>query len=119
MQMQNLVLSPIDPDRLINEISDKSAEKTLEKVLKAIGVQTNGMNHDHPMDIKQAAEYLGVTVPTMYSKVAKCELPHSKRGNKLYFFKSELQNYIKEGRVSTSQEIEAKAQSYLSKNKKG
>ncbi len=111
-----MVIIQLDSEQL-----DVVIQNNVRKVLNETATKTERAteNHDYPMDIKQAAEYLGVTVPTMYSKVAKCELPHSKRGNKLYFFKSELQNYIKEGRVSTSQEIEAKAQAYLSKNKKG
>ena len=70
------------------------------------------------MTIQQAAEFLSLTVPTMYSKVSKGELPFMKRGKRLYFSRTELMEYIKEGRKKSNAEIEAEAKAYLSNNKK-
>src|SRR5690554_5286899 len=56
---------------------------------------------EHPMPIEEAATFLGLSKPTIYSKVSKSELPYSKRGKRLYFFKSELLEYLKEGRQKT------------------
>ena len=49
------------------------------------------------LTIQEAAEFLSLTVPTMYSKVSKGELPVMKRSKRLYFSRTELMEYIKEG----------------------
>lgn len=69
------------------------------------------------LTIQEAAEFMNLSVPTMYSKVSKGELPVSKRGKRLYFSRTELLDYIKQGRRLTNEEIEAEAVNYLSKRK--
>lgn len=70
------------------------------------------------LTIQEAAEFLSLTVPTMYSKVSKGELPVMKRAKRLYFSRTELLDYLKQGRKKTNAEIEAGANDYLI-NKKG
>lgn len=70
------------------------------------------------LTIQEAAEFLSLTVPTIYSKVSKGELPVMKRSKRLYFSSTELMEYIKEGRKKSNAEIEAEAEAYLSNNKK-
>lgn len=77
---------------------------------------------EHPeqlLTIQQAAELLSLTVPTLYSKVSKSELPVMKRGKRLYFSRTELMEYIKEGRKKSNAEIEVEAEAYLTDKKKG
>ena len=71
------------------------------------------------LTIKEASEFLKLTVPTIYSKVSKNELPYMKQGKRLYFSSTELMEYIKEGRNKSRTEIEAEADAYLSSNRKG
>ena len=77
---------------------------------------------EHPeqlLSIQQAAEFLSLSVPTLYSKVSKGELPVMKRGKRLYFSRTELMEYIKEGRKKSNAEIEAEAEAYLTDKRKG
>ena len=77
---------------------------------------------EHPeqlLSIQQAAAFLSLSVPTLYSKVSKGELPVMKRGKRLYFSRTELMEYIKEGRKKSNAEIEAEAEAYLTDKKKG
>lgn len=67
------------------------------------------------LTIQEAAQFLKLTVPTMYSKVSKGELPVMKRSKRLYFSRTELMEYIKTGRKKSNAEIEAEAESYLKK----
>ena len=71
------------------------------------------------LTIQEAAEFLSLTVPTMYSKVSKGELPVMKRSKRLYFSRTELLEYLKDGRKKSNAEIEQEAEAYLSNNKKG
>ena len=59
--------------------------------------------------VSEAAEMLGLTIPTIYSKVSRKELPYSKRGNKVYFSREELTAFIKGGRIPTKEEAERAA----------
>ena len=114
--MHNLVLSPIDPEKLISSIS----ERVTANILKA--VRNEQPTTDQPeqlLTIQEAAEFLSLTVPTMYSKVSKGELPVMKRSKRLYFSRTELVDYLKDGRKKSNAEIEQEAKAYLSNNKKG
>lgn len=71
------------------------------------------------LTIQQASEFLNLSVPTIYSKVSKGELPVMKQGKRLYFSSIELMQFIKDGRIKTNAEIEAEAVDYLNKNKGG
>lgn len=65
------------------------------------------------LTVQEAAKFLNLTVPTIYSKVSRGELPYMKRGKRLHFSSIELMQYLKEGRKKTNAEIEAEAKSYL------
>ncbi len=114
--MHNLVLSPIDPEKLITDIS----ERVTANILKA--VQNNNPTTEQPeqlLTIQEAAQFLNLTVPTIYSKVSKGELPVMKRSKRLYFSSTELIEYLKEGRKKSNAEIDQEAEAYLSNTRKG
>lgn len=72
------------------------------------------------LTVQEAANLLHLTVPTIYSKHSKGELPGvCKRGKRLYFSKQSLIEWIKEGRKKSNAEIEQEAEAYLSNNRKG
>lgn len=73
---------------------------------------------EQPFTVEQAAEFLNLSVPTIYGKVSKGELPVMKRGKRLYFSSKELLAYLKGGRKKTNQELAEEAEQYF-KNKKG
>ena len=114
--MHNVVLSPIDPETLISSIS----ERVTANILKAVrNEQPTTDQLEQLLTIQEAAEFLSLTVPTMYSKVSKGELPVMKRSKRLYFSRTELLDYLKEGRKKSNAEIEQEAKAYLLNNKKG
>lgn len=114
--MHNVVLSPIDPETLISSIS----ERVTANILKAVRNEQPTTNQpEQLLTIQEAAEFLSLTVPTMYSKVSKGELPVMKRSKRLYFSRTELLEYLKDGRKKSNAEIEQEAKAYLLNNKKG
>ncbi len=68
------------------------------------------------LTVQEAAKFLNLSVPTIYSKVSKGELPYMKRGKRLHFSNTELMQYLKDGRKLTNSEIEAEAKNYLPKH---
>jgi len=71
------------------------------------------------LTIQEAAEFLSLRGPTMYSKVSKGELPVMKRSKRLYFSRTELLDYLKDGRKKSNAEIEQEAKAYFLTTKKG
>lgn len=93
---------------LTNEISE----------LKSLLLQKSEQPADKPeqlLTVQETAKFLNLTVPTIYSKVSKGELPVMKRSKRLYFSNKELMAYLKKGRKKSNSEIEAAAQNYLKK----
>ena len=69
------------------------------------------------LSIREAADFLNLTVPTIYSKVSRGELPVMKQGKRLYFSNIELIDYLKQGRKKSNADIDAEAEAYLLKKK--
>jgi len=98
---------------LTKEVSD------LKRLLIERQEQPHAEQPEQLLTIQAAADFLSLTVPTMYSKVSKGELPVMKRGKRLYFSRTELLEYLKDGRKKSNDEIEQEAEANLLNNKKG
>jgi len=81
--------------------------------------QTTNEQPEQFLTVQEAAQFLNLTVPTIYSKVSNGELPVMKRSKRLYFSSTELMDYLKEGRKKSNAEIEQEADAYLSNKKRG
>lgn len=114
----------MNPDLTFNDLPDAVKKLTnevgeiktllLQKQEEALTPKTEQL-----LTIKQASDFLKLSVPTLYSKVSRNELPYMKQGKRLYFSSTELMEYIKRGRKKTDSEIHAEAEAYLSNYKKG
>ena len=106
-------IEAIDPETLINGIS----ERVTANILEAVRNEQPGT--DHLLTIQQAAEFLSLTVSTIYKKVSKNELPGvCKRGKRLYFDRQIIIDWIKQGRKTSNVKPEQDLKTYLL-NKKG
>jgi len=85
----------------------------IEKLLQARNTENPKPEPDSPLNIDEAAAFLRLAKSTLYSKVSRRELPCKKQGNRLYFFKSELTEYLKEGKQKTLDEIHTEAENYI------
>ncbi|WP_028873697.1 helix-turn-helix domain-containing protein [Psychroserpens burtonensis] len=78
------------------------------------------LQQDNPLTIKEVAELLHLSVPTLYGYVQRNEIPYHKKGNRLYFFKTEIiEDFVKTGKQKTLNELEAETDEYLSNKNKG
>ncbi len=64
---------------------------------------------DNVLTIKEAAAFLSLSVATVYTLVSKAQIPVVKRSKRLYFFKSDLIEWLREARRDTTETIEKKA----------
>jgi predicted DNA-binding transcriptional regulator AlpA len=80
--------------------------------------QEQALEQDEIMPVAKAAIFLDLAVPTVYSKVCRKELPVHKRGKRLYFYRSELTEWIRSGRKKTADEIREEALQHLTSSSK-
>ena len=89
----------------------------LKQLLLQKSEQQTTIPSEQLLTVKEAADFLNLSVPTIYSKVSRGELPVMKRGKKLHFSNTELMQYLKDGRKLTNSEIETEAENYLQKHR--
>lgn len=94
--------------------------KEIKFLLSNLGLlQTKEEPEADITDLKGAAKILNNAPATIYNKVSRKEIPHFKKGKKLYFSKSGLITWLKEGKKLTLTEIENEVNETLYKQKKG
>ena len=64
---------------------------------------------DRKFTVQETADYLDLAPATVYTKFHRGELPGNKVGGRVYFFESDLRDYIRAGRRKTNAEIWAEA----------
>lgn len=105
-------------EQLPNVVATLTNEVRELKALILSKAETQPQN-DNPLTIKEVAELLSLSVPTLYAYVQRNEIPYHKKGNRLYFFKSEIiEDFVKTGKQKTIKELEAETDEYLSNHKK-
>lgn len=68
------------------------------------------------LNLIQASEYVSLSKSAIYKKTAERTIPHFKNGKKLYFKRSELDEWLTHHKVSTRSEIEKEASDYILRN---
>lgn len=73
---------------------------------------------DFPKTIDEIVELTGYTKPTLYGYCQKNQIPYHKKNGRLFFFQSEIIDWIKQGKQKTIIEVEADADTFLSNQSK-
>lgn len=109
-----MIILQLDSEQLSGLIQN-AVRKAVSEIPQGSPTQPEA---DQLLTIQQAAEFLNLSVPTLYGKVHNAEIPVCKRSKRLYFSKQELFEYVKAGRRKTVTEIAAETENYLSNRKK-
>ena len=84
----------VEPEALQSMI-----DASVQKAFATKGVSTNDPNpQSGHFTVKQAATFLDLAPQTIYGLTSRNEIPHYKRGKKLYFLKAELEKWMLENR---------------------
>jgi excisionase family DNA binding protein len=75
----------------------------IETILERLEPKDN--NEPELLNIEEAAEFLKVSVPALYTKVSRQEIPCNKPGKRLYFNRTDLKEWIRQGKRKTLNEI--------------
>lgn len=107
--MNDILLTPIRLNELELLIQNSVRKALLETPLKED-------ISDKWFDVASLIEYLPEhpAVSTIYAWVHQQEIPFHKRGKKLYFLKSSIDQWLESGRKRTITEIRAAAENKLS-----
>ncbi|WP_290534679.1 helix-turn-helix domain-containing protein [Alistipes sp.] len=70
------------------------------------------------LDIKEAAAFTGYSESHIYNLTSRRAIPHYKKNRKLYFRKTELEEWLLERQVKTNREIKSEVATYVSTYKK-
>lgn len=65
------------------------------------------------LDLSEAALYTGFTEQHLYRLTSGKQIPHYKKGRKLYFSKAELDEWLQAARVASEAELNSQAATYL------
>lgn len=79
--------------------------ENIERILKDYNKQDKVIDNDL-LSVNEASILLKLSVATIYSKVCRNEIPVNKQGKRLYFYRKELLDWIKSGRIKTISEIQ-------------
>jgi excisionase family DNA binding protein len=105
-----------NPFEIINQRLDR-IEFLLEKINSNLeGKNTKG-SYPEIMDIKQITAYLNVSKSFIYKMTSSNNIPHSKKGKKLYFDKEIVTKWVLENKISTQEEMMQIANKYSIKKK--
>jgi excisionase family DNA binding protein len=110
--MENLMLTTIEKDELSLMI-----ENCVRKVVRESIGQKSSPEPEYLIGIKEAArEILGLSESRVYTLCSTKKIPHIKRGNRLYFSRQELLEWLKAGKVDTIDDVSKEASVYVAKS---
>ena len=90
----------------------------IEQMLQNQNVEA-AVDVEELLTVKKAALFLNLKDSTIYGLVRDSKIPSFKKGNRLYFSKTELTNWVKSGRKLTKTDVYANAHNNLSVSKRG
>ncbi len=86
------------------EITARLDALTVE-VRKALNTRQDHKPLDELGGMDLAVEVTGLSPKTIYKKTMARSIPHTKKGGRLYFRRSELERWIDSGRRATAEEV--------------
>lgn len=101
-------------------LSDDGIKKLTEQITSTILTALESSNNptdDHPMDIDETSKMIHLAKPTIYGLTHRNSIPFHKQGKKLYFLKSEIMDWIKNGKGASKPADQKELHRYLHANK--
>lgn len=95
----------------IREITDRLDRIERKAEMAVIGAK-------NVLDIEETAVYTRISVGHLYRLTSGKMIPHFKKARKLYFKKSELDEWMLESKVLTEAEVQREAETYTATHKR-
>lgn len=111
--MDNLILTTLTRDELQVMLID-----TVNACLKNHSAKQEIADSPKILNLSEFCQYTGLSRQTAYKLTSKGEVPHAKRGKRLYFEKAEIDTWLLQNRVGGTSEINNKANQYTIENRR-
>ncbi|MFD2891180.1 helix-turn-helix domain-containing protein [Flavobacterium chuncheonense] len=92
------------------------AEQIAEKVKIELQNTTTVTPEEKFLNIDELSKFIGLTKPTIYGHVHRNSIPFIKKGKMLRFSKSDILNWLKEGKSQSKNQLDATVDQYLANN---
>lgn len=97
-------------NQLIILTPEQLTELISQSLKNALAEQSLPSSHTtKPLNIEEAAAYLGIPKATLYQMTSTREIPHKKLGKRLVFLARELDEWVLSKKKKTRSEIEHEA----------
>ena len=84
------------------------------------GIEKMILSQKNALTFDEGAIFTGISKSHLYKLTSAGIVPHYKpRGKMIYFDRAELESWLLQNRVATTNEIEAKANTYIATGRKG
>lgn len=92
----------------------------LKEIKELLACKSDSITVDRWLNLQELCAYLPEkpAKSTVYTWVSNGSIPYHKKGKKLFFLLSEIEDWLKAGRKKTHSEIAAEATGYVSPKKK-
>ncbi|AVR46770.1 DNA-binding protein [Christiangramia fulva] len=101
--------------KVVYEVTEENAHLIAKILLKQL-LEQDVSQEDQYLTIEELGELIGYKKTSIYGLVQKNKIPYHKRG-KLFFLKSEIMEWLKNGKKTTTEDIKRKADEYLLNNR--
>lgn len=109
--MENIVFTQLSVQEVRNMLRDE-----VRQALREFGHNPAKDNSENDLlNIQEVAQKLNLAVPSIYGLVHRRQIPYIKRGKKLIFENSQVEEWLKNGRQKTIYDSEKEAENYLYK----
>ncbi|MBL4905771.1 MAG: helix-turn-helix domain-containing protein [Flavobacteriaceae bacterium] len=88
-------------------------EKRLEAVESNFDYNIETSRVAEIMTLKQLSDYSSISKSFIYKLTSPRKIPHSKRGKRLYFSKSEIDEWLLKEKIRTIDDLQREATNYL------
>lgn len=105
--MENMVFTQLS----VQEVRTMLREE-VRQALRELNQQP-AKNENELLNIQEVAEMLNMAVPSIYGLVHRRQIPYIKRGKKLIFEKTQVEEWLKNGRQKTIYDTGKQADEYL------
>lgn len=89
-------------------MDDKSLQERLDRIERAVLINTKPV-----LTIEEAATFTGRTVSAMYHLVQGLDIPHYKQRGRIYFRRTELEDWMLQCPVASRRDVSALASTYV------
>jgi len=101
--------------KVVYEINEENLNILILKILGHLN-NVQIMEEDKYLNIEELGELIGYKKTSIYGLVQRNKIPYHKKG-KLFFLKSEIMQWLKNGKKTTAKDIQRQADEYLIKNR--